>query len=246
MKKIRISGALLLLAGLVMVLLPIHMAMTGLILLLLGAAVLLGAFLWHRPNAAGETLASVLAVLASGALICLMAVMGLIITSGQADWTNARASEYAVVLGAGVHKSGQPSRILGTRIHAAMTFMEENPKAVVILSGGRGADEPITEAECMYHALVALGADPERLVLEDESHTTRENLINSMAIMEEKGGTDQEITLITSEFHHRRAAYIAQSLDLEVCAVPAKTPWFYRVNYTLREVFAFVKAFLQS
>ena len=124
--------------------------------------------------------------------------------------------------------------------------MEENPDALVILSGGQGEDEPSTEAQCMYDTLIEMGADPQRLLQEAESHTTRENLSNSMEIIRSRGGTEKPIALITSEFHQRRAGFIADSMDIKSCPVPAKTEqWFYRVNYTLREVFAFVKAYLQ-
>ena len=99
----------------------------------------------------------------------------------------------------------------------------------------------------MYNAMLDMGAEQDRLLLEDESHTTRENLINSMEIINGRGGTDRPITLITSEFHQRRARYIAESLGIESCAVSGHTDqWFFRVNYTLREVFAFVKAAVQS
>ena len=118
---------------------------------------------------------------------------------------------------------------------------------MVILSGGQGADEPISEAQCMYDTIVEMGADPQRLLLEDNSYNTRDNLMFSKEIIEARGGTDKPITLITSEFHQRRADFIADSVGLDTCPVSAHTDqWFYRVNYTLREVFAFVKAYIQS
>ena len=176
-----------------------------------------------------------------------MAAMGIITASGETNWKQAEKADYAIVLGAAVQDNGTASRIMRNRLAAAMEFMEKNPQAKVILSGGQGGDEPETEAKCMYDTLVSMGADPKRLILEDQSHTTRENLMNSMEIIRQSGGTKHEIALITSEFHQRRAAYIADSLDIETCAVSAHTDrWFYRVNYTLREVFAFVKAAFQS
>ena len=95
--------------------------------------------------------------------------------------------------------------------------------------------------------MVEMGADGSRLLLEPESQTTRENLRNSMAIIEARGGTDRSVAVITSEFHLRRAMYIGKTLELDTCPVAARTDqWFYRVNYTLREVFAFVKAAVQG
>lgn len=239
-------SAVVILAGVVLVLLPTHVVMSGLVLILLGIAGALWCLLGWRKGRAG-LLAQVIVMLASGGVVILMACMNIITTSGQSDWTRAEQADYAIVLGAAVREDGSPSRIMRQRLQAAMEFMERNPKAIVIVSGGQGDDEPGTEAQCMYDTLVDMGADPDRLLLEPESHTTRENLINSMAIMDSRGGTSKAVALITSEFHQRRAAFIANSLELSTCAVSGHTDqWFFRVNYTLREVFAFVKAFFQS
>lgn len=248
MKKLWMAGAgLCFLLGLVMILLPVHMQMTGVILCLLGLVIGLCGILHRKNSPAAHVTAEILAILAAAGVVILMACMNIITTSGQPDWKRAKQSDYAVVLGAAVQENGAPSRIMRSRLRAAITFMEENPSAMVILSGGQGPDEPMSEARCMYDTIREMGADETRLILEGESHTTRENLINSQEIIVSRGGTENPITLITSEFHQRRAAYIADSLDIDTCAVSGHTDqWFYRVNYTLREVFAFVKAAFQS
>ena len=246
MKKLCIPAGILLLGGIVMMVLPFHIQMTGLVLILLGAALGLYGLLDSRVGDRGRSLLRVLLILASAGVIGLMTAMNLITDSGRSDWKAARKADYAIVLGAAVHENGQPSRIMRQRLNAAMEFMAENPRAVVILSGGQGPDESIPEADCMYNALLDMGADPKRLVREDQSHTTRENFINSMALMHRQG-PKKPVAVITSEFHQRRARYIADGLGLETCAVSARTDqWFYRVNYTLREVFAFVKAAVQG
>ncbi len=247
MKKRLICGAVVLAAGVVMLLLPLHVAMTGLVLLMLGAAIMLTGLLLQKPSKGRQTAVYILTVLAAAGVVVLMAAMNLITTSGQSDWKQAKKSDYAIVLGAGVHANGAPSRVLRSRLNATMDFLERNPGAMVILSGGQGSDEPMSEAQCMYNTLLSLGADASRLIMEPESSTTRENLQNSWEIIEGNGGTAQPVTLITSEFHQRRAKYIADSLDIDTCPVSGRTDqWFLRVNYTLREVFSFVKAFFQN
>ena len=239
-----IIGVVLILPGIALLLLPIHMQMTGAVLLLLGGAIALCGILNQKEKF--MTFSAVLTMVAAGSLVVLMAGMNLITCSGATDWERAKEADYALVLGAAVKEDGNASRIMRQRLKAALSFMEENPEAYVILSGGQGEDEPMTEAECMYKTILEMGADESRLILEGDSFNTRENLLNSMAIIKERGGTEKPIALITSEFHQRRAAYIADSLSIETCAVSAHTDqWFYRVNYTLREVFAFVKAALQ-
>lgn len=243
--RLFVSG-ILLLSGLFCLIIPYHIGMTGLVLVLLGLAVLASALLRRCDGEWTETCRGLLAVLASVGVIVLMAAMNIITTSGEPDWETAREADYAIVLGAAVNGDGKASRIMRSRLSAAMTFLEKNPEAMVILSGGQGEDEPSSEAQCMYDTLLDMGADPQRLLREDQSFTTRENLSNSMEIIGRRGGTEKPIALITSEFHQRRARFLADSLDIKSCPVPAKTDqWFYRVNYTLREVFAFVKAYLQ-
>ena len=247
MKKLWIFAAMFFAAGAAMLLLPLHMQPTGVVLLGLGLVMGISAALWLHPSKKKQTAIQILAVTASAGVVILMAAMGIITASGETNWKQAEKADYAIVLGAAVQDNGTASRIMRNRLAAAMEFMEKNPQAKVILSGGQGGDEPETEAKCMYDTLVSMGADPKRLILEDQSHTTRENLMNSMEIIRKNGGTGHGIALITSEFHQRRAAYIADSLGIETCAVSAHTDrWFYRVNYTLREVFAFVKAAFQS
>lgn len=246
MKKLWILAAAFFVSGAVMLALPYYVQMTGLVLVLLGAAVVLWQLLKDRGTR-GRMAAQIIVMLASGGVVILMSCMNIITTSGQSDWDRAERAEYAIVLGSGVREDGSPSRIMRNRLGAAQELMERNPNVTVILSGGQGDNEPRTEADCMYEALVDMGAEESRLLLEEESATTRENILNSMAIIQARGGTDRPIALVTSEFHQRRGAYIASSLGLDTCAVSGHTDqWFYRVNYTLREVFAFVKAAFQS
>lgn len=247
MKLLLILSPLFLICGIVMLALPIHMQMTGLVLLLLGLTMGIIWLFGRRPGGRARTFISVLAVLAASGVVCLMAAMNIITTSGQSDWERAETSEYAIVLGAAVREDGEASRIMRQRLKAAQELMERNPQVIVILSGGQGEDESVSEARCMYDTMVEMGADPERLLLEENSFDTRDNLTLSNAIIEAQGGTDKPIALITSEFHQRRANFIAKLLGLDTCSVSSHTDqWFYRVNYTLREVFAFVKAYLQS
>ncbi len=247
MNRLWIGAGAFLAAGIVLLLVPIHVRMTGAVLILLGAAMALYAWLFPRTGERFQLLLQILVIAASAAVVVLMAAMNLITAGGRTDWDAASESEYAVVLGAAVRTDGTASRVMRSRLEAAAVFMEENPDAVVILSGGQGPEEPVTEAQCMYATIVSMGADPARLILEEESHTTLENFRNSMEILDSLGGTDQPVAVITSEFHQRRAAYIAGTLGLDTCPVSARTDqWFLRVNYTLREVFAVIKAAAQS
>lgn len=141
-----------------------------------------------------------------------------------------------IVLGCQVRGSA-PSLLLRYRIEAAAAYLQENPDAVAILSGGRGSGEEISEAACMYRELVALGVDPARLYREEEAADTLENLRFSMAIMEREG-LSGPVALVSNDVHICRAERMAADLGLEAEGLAARTSWYSRPTYVLREALA--------
>lgn len=150
------------------------------------------------------------------------------------------AADYLLVLGAKVSRNGRPSLALKNRIDAAYDYLTAHPDAVAILSGGQGSDEPVTEAKCMFDELTAMGIDPQRLWLEDQSTSTWENLKFTLALIEEKtGATPDRIALLSNEFHLYRAGLFAKQFGLETLGVPAKTTLpVLKINYFIREAIA--------
>ena len=154
---------------------------------------------------------------------------------GQAE----EPCDYLLVLGAKVNPGG-PSLTLRSRIEAAYDYLTTHPDSIAILSGGQGPDEPMTEAKCMYDELVAMGIDPQRLWLEDQSTTTWENMKFSRTMLEEKtGAAPEKLALVSSEFHLFRAQLFARRFGFDPVGVPASTRLpFLTVNYFLREAVA--------
>ena len=147
------------------------------------------------------------------------------------------ACEYMVVLGAKVRHDG-PSVSLMDRIRAAADYMNEHPDVIAIVSGGKGEDEPMTEAQCMYDELVKLGIDPGRIWIEDKATSTWENLHFSLNLIEEKTGQRPEkIGLLSSEYHLFRAKLFARACEVEAVGIPARTSRLSQmVNHFMREV----------
>lgn len=145
--------------------------------------------------------------------------------------------DYMVVLGAKVNPNG-PSVSLWDRICGAYTYLEEHPQTIAVLSGGQGSDEPITEAECMYRELVALGIDPKRLWIEDDATSTWENLNFTLNLIEEKTGErPQKLGVLSSEYHLFRASLFAKACNVEFVGIPAKTSRpSQAINHFMREV----------
>ena len=126
-------------------------------------------------------------------------------------------------------------------------FMDSRTDVPVILSGGQGPGEAITEAECMRRALVRRGADESRLYPEERSTSTQENLRYSRAILEELGvDPARRVAIVTSDFHLCRARLM---WDGDTAAVPAHLPsalYFQclTVNYFIREAFGLAAYFV--
>ena len=142
-----------------------------------------------------------------------------------------------VVLGAKVRAEG-PSVSLMDRIRSAKTYLDSHPDVIAVVSGGQGADEPMTEARCMYEELVELGVDPQRIWIEDQATSTWENLNFSLNLIEEKTGTRPgKIGILSSEYHLYRASLFADACGVESVGIPAATSRLpQKINHFMREV----------
>lgn len=166
--------------------------------------------------------------------------LGIVIDKGmqpKADGTNA----YAIVLGAKVNKNGEPSLSLHYRLEEAVAYLEQYPHVIVIVSGGQGKEEPMSEAERMYTFLKEAGIKEERILRESASTSTYENLAFSKKLLPEG---ETSVTIISSDFHLTRAQYLAEKIDLKVDVVPAKTPQSVEAKLRLRERAALLKTYL--
>ncbi len=148
--------------------------------------------------------------------------------------------DYIIVLGAQVRESG-PSAALKYRLDEAVEYLEDNPKTICIVSGGQGANEPYSEAEGMAQYLKEQGIDASRILLEDKSLNTEQNMEYSKALI--KDGAS--VGIITNDFHLFRAKQIARKYGLDnVCGIAAKSTPVYLPNNMLREFLAEIKFLL--
>lgn len=179
-------------------------------------------------------------------IICVILVVGFLAAAITAGFILRSAypgkqppCDYILVLGAGV-RGTVPSLSLKERVNAAYDYLSAHPGTVAVLSGGQGPGEDITEAACMYRELTKMGIDGSRLLLEEKSTSTMENLQFSLDVLESQAGTrPARIGIVSSEYHIFRATQFARSLGLEPVGIPAKTTWLsIRLNYFLREIVA--------
>ena len=151
-----------------------------------------------------------------------------------------KPSENATVVVLGCRAYGsRPSIMLASRLDAAYDYLVEHPEAICIVSGGQGPDESMPEAECMYLYLTEKGIAPERSYQENQSTSTRENLLFSQEIIETEG-LNPEIAIVTNEYHEYRAGMVADALKMEHSAVPASTPLWLFPTYYIRELYGII------
>lgn len=149
---------------------------------------------------------------------------------------------YVIVLGAQLRQTG-PSIILQERLDTAVTYLKENPETICIVSGGQGTNEPKSEAEGMRDYLVAKGIDTTRILLEDQSTNTIENIRFSKQILDSDCNRQyKNVGIITNNFHIFRATSIAKKQGLQgVYGIAAPSHPAYLPNNVFRECIGILK-----
>ena len=159
---------------------------------------------------------------------------------------NSGNPDAVIVLGCKVN-GNTPSRMLKRRLDSAVIYLNENEDVVCIVSGGKGEDEKISEAQAMKEYLVDKGIDEGRILTEDKSVNTLENIKNSVALL--GGNGSGEIAIITDGFHQYRAGYIAESFGYDAAAINAQTDFFNAVlmpTYYIREWMAITNEYFKN
>jgi uncharacterized SAM-binding protein YcdF (DUF218 family) len=156
--------------------------------------------------------------------------------------------EIMVIFGCQVKPWG-PSILLQDRLDTALDYLEDHPDMTVVVSGGQGDDEHISEAQCMYDYLTEHGVDGGQILLEDQSRNTRQNIDKTLALLAERGyDVTADMLLVSNDFHLTRIKMLwaraagtsehASTLAAPVSHVPSRVQMFFR------EPLALVKSFL--
>ena len=146
-------------------------------------------------------------------------------------------ADAVIVLGAGL-RGDKPMLVLRQRMDTAIAYMQKNPKAVAILSGGQGEGESISEAEAMARYFKGKGVPALRYIKEDASTSTQENFLYSREILRGRFRSDAVVTFVTTDFHVYRAGRVAEKMGLHVYGIAAPDVWYLSPNNYLRECIA--------
>ena len=139
-----------------------------------------------------------------------------------------------IVLGAAVH-GDRVTWVLSNRLDAAYDYAAAHLETVLVVSGGQGDGESVTEASAMARYLSQRGLDAGRILLEDRAESTAENFAFSKAIIDEAVGPDAAIGFVTTRFHVFRAGRVARKEGIAARGIGAPDVWYIALNNFLRE-----------
>lgn len=173
-------------------------------------------------------------------LLGVLVFLGLAVFVAAAGGAHrATGNEQAIiVLGAGL-KGDTISNVLCRRLDAALEFAGAHPELPVVVTGGQGPGENRPEAHAMREYLLQHGLEPSRVLAEDRSTSTQENLRFALQVLAENGYHDvRRVAVVTNRFHCYRARLIAGRQGLEAATVPASLRWDNIPSCYVREVLA--------
>lgn len=151
-----------------------------------------------------------------------------------------------IILGSGLINN-HPSPTLQARLDQGATIAAQYSSSSIIVTGGLGFDQKITEAAVMKAYLIdKYRIHPQRIFEESQSTSTELNLKNSVPLLNRIGlNQDSHIVVVTSDFHTPRAAAIARFQGYtQITSVSAETPLTTRYNAWLREYFAYISGWI--
>ena len=189
---------------------------------------------------------AVLTLLLAG-ILAYGALLGVVLAGAHDQFPSGEdAPAVMIVLGCQVKPWG-PSILLQDRIDEAAAYLLDHPEVTVVASGGQGPDEPMSEARAIRDALVEQGVEEERILLEEASHNTVQNLRYSRALLEEEGiDTSGGVLVVSNGFHLARVRMLAARCGFgQVSTLAAPESHLpSRLAMYIREPLALVKSFL--
>ena len=157
--------------------------------------------------------------------------------------------DYIIILGCGVIDGAVPP-LLESRIRKGIAVFERNPHSILVMSGGRGPGEDIAEAEAMQKWAVAHNVDPARILVEDRSRNTQQNIRFSKKLISEDAAarypgkqldpgagrrTKIRVAVVTSRYHLLRGLLLARDEHLDCIGYGARTRLYFSINAFVRE-----------
>lgn len=228
---LRIIGAICLLAG------AAPFAVYGILntgtvaIFLLGVLLVMLPYLWKRLQSKPKIRLVIGIITGIGLLFCI-SVSALMVWAGWFNPPPTEGQTAVIVLGSKIN-GDKPSLMLQRRLDKAAEYLQSNTDAICVVSGGQGADEDYPEAVVMEKYLISRGVDKERILVEQQSTNTRQNIRLSCEMLD---SNIDNIVIATDGFHQLRAQVFAKSEGINSTGIPSLTPWGLLPSYWIREI----------
>ncbi|QGU95809.1 YdcF family protein [Clostridium bovifaecis] len=156
-----------------------------------------------------------------------------------------RESDYLLILGAGLHGE-RMSLTLSQRMDRSLEYLKMYPSTKIIVSGGQGPGEDITEAEAMERFLISNGIDKNQIIKEERSTSTSENFKYSREVLNRIDKRNElKVAVVTTNFHMFRAKFLGERAGFNnIYTVPSKLHIVLVPNYYVREYLAVINSFI--
>ncbi len=222
--------------------------LTNLLSLLMGLGIILLSYLdgIYLVRYSGERVLDLIFINGNALVLYFFVCFALFIVSSfiYLIYIPIKPQDYIIVLGAGLIDGERVTPILAGRIDRALKVyfkqVKKRKAPILIMSGGQGKNEKISEAAAMMDYALENGVAAEDIILENESKNTYENLLFSKQIIESKEGSLKKLRILfcTTNYHVFRASIYASQLHFNVHGIGSKTKFYFAYNAMLREFIA--------
>ena len=172
-------------------------------------------------------------------IVLLLIILVIVINMKMVNAKNDLARDEDVVIVLGCSGKSSICDALNQRIKAAARYLDKHPDSVCIACGGNATEFYDSEAEYIAVELAKYGIPKSKIIVENKSKNTNENLQNAKRIINEKG-LSKSVGIATSEYHQYRAQLLASRCGLRARAINAQTTKYMYPTYFTREIIAVV------
>lgn len=148
--------------------------------------------------------------------------------------------DYIIILGSGLIGDKVPPLLAQRLEKGKMMYEKFNNHPKIVVSGGQGVDEPITEAEAMAQYLRQVGIPQEDIIIEQQSTNTLENLQFSKTILDQKSKENYYCLVVTNSFHSLRAGIYMRKLGIKGQSIGSRTALYFLPSAWIRETLGLV------
>lgn len=176
--------------------------------------------------------------------VCTVTVFVSVLLGLGINDTATGSEDAVIVLGSGIR--GELLTVgLKNRLDCAVEIYENNPDTVIVVSGGQGPQEDITEALAMERYLLSRNIPQESIIKEEQATSTYENFIYSKQILDKKFGENYSAAYVTNDYHIYRAGALAKIAGFgNLTHSHSTTVWYTVIPSCMRECMAVVKLWI--